>query len=484
MLSLIRLLILTALIGWFGYHLGPAVIETPHYILAIAVGGLLLIVALTRFDYALMFLLFIIPFSVQANVGSLANYAPVDFGVDDFFIICLIFTWLAYLAKTRKSPYVDNPLTWPFFAYLFACVLSFLPMLLMGKGNITLSALHLVKWYEYVFLYFVIVRTLETQQQVQKFAYLMIGSSLLVCAVHLMQIIYAFGFSPEPGEYLRTAVVTFKSSGILGAFYVLFVAILASFLLQVKTARMKLILAGICGLMSLTIFYTYSRAAFLGYIVSIIVLGLLRRKMYFFTGLLLISLIPALLSKNVKANLEETIHVDRKQIAKMGLYRNYSFHYAATHTKDFYLDPSSMERLRSWTKAKKIISDNFIFGIGYWGARLIGAFGFFTVHNTYLTILMETGLPGIGSFVWLCIAILYGCIRFGKESRNSFNQTLAYGLAAGFSGVLVHSIFGETFEDFRLCGPLWILCGVVFAAQRIERDSRASMSIQHHATAA
>ena len=152
------ILFVLAMLG-FGIYIGPAVVSNPLLIVAFAVGGFILLLSLTRFDLTLMFLLVIIPFSVQANLRSVAE-APVDFGVDDFFIICLIFTWIVYLSKHKKTPFVPSPLGIPFVIFLTSCIISFIPMIISGRGNIILSVFHLIKWYEYVFIYYVLVSTL------------------------------------------------------------------------------------------------------------------------------------------------------------------------------------------------------------------------------------------------------------------------------------------------------------------------------------
>lgn len=453
-----------------GGVLGPVIVQAPLVILAAIFGAFLLVLALTNFEVGLMLLLFIIPLSVQVNVQNIKGGAPVDVGADDFFIFCLFMIWLVYLAKTKQAPFAVNPLTWPFLLYFGACLLSFLPLIFSGKGKISLSFLHLLKWYEYVFIYFVVVKCLENRGQIIRFTVLSIASCAFIAGVQVLQILFGLTHGEAEAELGTFAMSSFESNGILGAFYVFFLSIVLSFWVSSKETGKKLLLLALALLLSVTLFYTYARAAYLGMVVSMIVLGFLYRKRFLFISILLLLLSPAFFSKAVSERISMTVKVDTRTLADMGYRTPHAGHYTFG-SKAIQLDESSYSRLLAWAKAKNLIYQHPLFGTGYWSVRYLGVFGFSTAHNHYVTVLVETGVLGFLSFLAICAALLFNTVAFARTTRDPFYHALAKGVAAGFIGILVHSFFGESFESFRLTGPLWIMAGIVFAAKRIEQMS-------------
>ena len=66
-----------------------------------------------------------------------------------------------------------------------------------------------------------------------------------------------------------------------------------------------------------------------------------------------------------------------------------------TRQRTITLDESSLERLSNWALARRLVYHNPLFGVGYWNQRFLGAFGFSTVHNFFLALLIDTGILGL-----------------------------------------------------------------------------------------
>ena len=448
----------------------PAFLENPAFIIAVLGAGILMIISITNFETGLLLLLLVIPLASQANLGA-AGGAPVDFGTDDFFIFCLFLVWLVYLGKTKQAPFVENPLTWPFLSYLAACLISFIPMIAIRTTQPVLSLLHLVKWYEYVFIYFVLVKCLETRDQIERFAALAVGSSVLIAVMDAGEIVM--------GTPAKWATASFESNGILGAFYLFFMNIAISFLVEMKGARLRAVLAASIALLTFGLFNTGARAAYLGAVVSVIVLGLLHRKQWLFLAILAMLAVPALWNKVVTEEISKTFTMDAAKFRQdryqdVGSYRLNMLSGRYRPGTTLQLDVSSAERFIQWKKARNQIYRNPIIGTGYWSGRFIGVFRFTTAHSFYLTLLIETGAIGFLAFMWLAWSLLYHSWVFSRRTLDPFYSALAKGFASGFTGILVHCFFGETFEAFRLTGPLWMTAGILFAAKRLDESGRGT----------
>jgi O-antigen ligase len=463
------MIFLVVLIISLAYLLGPAIIASPRFTLSLSVAAFFMFLALTNFEIGLMMLLVFIPFSAQANIGEFAGGAPLDIGTDDFFTACLFVIWLVYLAKNKTAPFVKSPLTFPFLGYFAASIISFLPLILLRVGNPTLSFLHLFKWYEYVFIYFVVVKTLQTRPQIIKFTVLAVGSSVLVALMQVVQIAAGSrqGLISEDTKFGSWATAAFESNGILGAFYVMFLSIIVSFLVTYgRSAKSRIFLIGLAALMSFTLFYTFNRAAYLAIILALAILGGLYRRRLLFLTILLFICMPVFMSRVVSQEIKQTITVQEDQFRETRNPYFLKFYRSKGRATTFQLDPSSRERLHVWRKVRKLIYHHPVLGTGYWSGRYY--LRHFTAHNQYLTIILETGVLGILTFLWIFRNLLTNALAFSKETQDPFYRALARGLVAGVSGLLLHCFFGETFESFRLTGPLWILA----AARRIETESR------------
>lgn len=463
-----RNIIFFALLIGVSFVLAPAILELPMVAVGLIFGSFLLFLALTNFELGLMFLLFVIPLSVQVEVTELRG-ASVDVGADDFFIFLMFLIWLVYLGKTKQAPFVANPLTWPFLGYLAACLTSFIPLLIWGKGQPFVSLLHLLKWYEYVFIYFVLVKCLNTREQIVRFTIFAIACCSLVTFIHAGQILMGMLSGQTDMMYFaHKTTAGFESNGILGAFYDFSIAILLSFFVRYPhtNTRMKLLL--LAAFTSFTLFYTFARAAYLGLIAAMICLGFFYRKRFLFIGLLLVFIAPVFLSRAVSERVTMTVKSENMEEMRRQLPGAYRY----AGRGGLKLDASSMERILAWQKAKGIIYHHPIFGTGYWSVRYLGKFGFSTAHNFYITTIIETGILGLIMFLWLAGSLLWNAFSFGRTTQDPFYQALAYGITAGFVGILTHCFFGETFESFRMTGPLWMLTGIVFAAKRIDEEKR------------
>ncbi|MBN1687878.1 MAG: O-antigen ligase family protein [Candidatus Omnitrophica bacterium] len=465
-----RALFLTVIIIAIAIWLTPFIVENPVLIAVAAVSLALLILASTNIEAGLLILLFVIPFSRQVSLAEAGGGAPVDFGSDDFFIVCLFIIWLVYLGKSKQAPFVASPLTWPFLAYFGACLLSFIPMMMSGKGYPVLSFLHLVKWYEYVFIYFVLVKYLERRDQVIRFLILALVSCALVAIFQAAQITIGI-FTGKTTGFTKWATSSFESNGILGAFYVFFLSIVVSLLVRVRRPKIRILLIIFAGLLSFTLFYTFARAAYLGMVVSLMVLGFFHRRRALFLGIIMLCLLPAVFSRAVSKRVAMTVHIDAKQMRQMQ-YQNLTgkIPYQSQKRLQLILDQSSRERLINWARSRNIVYHHPVFGTGYWSGRYLGTFGFSTAHNFYLTVLIETGILGLLTFLWMGWSLVSRPLFFSYRTKDPLYDALGKGFAAGFTGILVHCFFGETFEAFRLTGPLWMMAGVVFAAIRIDES--------------
>jgi len=116
--------------------------------------------------------------------------------------------------------------------------------------------------------------------------------------------------------------------------------------------------------------------------------------------------------------------------------------------------PSPAARLYAW---KVLISENLprypILGWGVTGGGL--------VDSQYIRVLIETGLVGIMSFLWIIITLLKIAYRNLKILEEPLYKGITLGFLAGFVGLLFHAIGSNTFIIIRIMEPFWFFSAIL-----------------------
>jgi putative inorganic carbon (HCO3(-)) transporter len=130
-------------------------------------------------------------------------------------------------------------------------------------------------------------------------------------------------------------------------------------------------------------------------------------------------------------------------------------------------------RKKLQSESLDIIQSHPVIGVGYWNYHLQPITDF--VHNMYLLIAAEVGIPGLALVAGFLIATLAQIIK-GMRSRIFFISNLSRGCLAAFAGFLVASIPGP---DFWISHPVqmyfWMIVVLQVALLRLERQTLAQL---------
>lgn len=139
---------------------------------------------------------------------------------------------------------------------------------------------------------------------------------------------------------------------------------------------------------------------------------------------------------------------------------------------------AAMARFPLYQLALRVIGDNPILGVGAnnfaeaMQDHLTVSFSqawISTVHNKYLLVWAETGIIGLGLFLWFMIS----SIRNGWlvwKAKDSMLSPLALAMGAAFVGTMFHMLVA-IFHARSQTQMLWLIAGLLLAMRRIvERD--------------
>src|SRR6266571_3635553 len=343
--------------------------------LRIVVGVAFLLLAFVSTRVGLYLLVFSMLLSPEFLVGGLtggggAAGRGITLRFDDFLLVVIGFVWMAKMAIFKGgAPFLRIPLNGPIMFYIAAAGLATLIGVLGGRVKPMSGFFFWLKYYEYVFLYFMVVSAVTTKEEARG----LVIASLVTCFL-----VALFAIAQIPSGERASAPFEGETGepNTLGGYLVFMLAIVLGLLLTsgAVTNRLPLLLllaAGSFGLMA-----TLSRASFLAAgVLSLSVIGFLAPRRPILMTMVLVGTISAPLwaPHAVKERVSYTFaQAEEEGQIRLGALR---------------IDPSTSERLHAWRKAFQVWQKFPLWGTGVTGGPFIDAM--------YPRILTETGLLGL-----------------------------------------------------------------------------------------
>src|SRR5439155_5853340 len=366
--------------------------NNPWIGLTIILGVLLLVVAFVSTRLSLYLLIFSMLLSPEFLVGDLtggggATGRGITLRFDDFLLVVIGFVWIDKMAILKGgAPFLRTPLNGPIMFYIAAAGLATLIGVLGGRVKPMSGFFFWLKYYEYVFLYFMVVSAVTTKEEARGLVFASLVTCFLVSLFAIAQVPsgerVSAPFEGETGE-----------PNTLGGYLVFMLAIVVGLLLTsgAVSNRLPLLLlvaAGVIGLLA-----TLSRASFLAAGVLILsVIGVMApRKPILMTMVLIGTLSAPLWAPHaVKERIAYTFtQAEEEGQIRLGALR---------------IDTSTSDRLRSWRQSLELWQKYPIWGTGVTGGPFMDA--------RYPRVLTETGLLGLVAFLVLIGSI----VRMGLAS--------------------------------------------------------------------
>ena len=145
----------------------------------------------------------------------------------------------------------------------------------------------------------------------------------------------------------------------------------------------------------------------------------------------------------------------------------------------FENDNTAQARLFMWRTGAAMVKDRPLLGVGPDGVKYefnryrpdayMPPAWYGHLHNDFLQIAAERGLPGLAAFVWLLGAALVGQIRLAKRYKGSPYAHLAQGAAAATIALAVAGCFEYNFGDSEVA-MLWLAllaCGYALRHEQV-----------------
>ncbi len=423
---------------------------TPTKTLAIAGGVIIFVVSFVSTQIALYILIFSMLLSPEFIVGGTEGATlgrGITLRVDDLLVAVIGFSWLARMAINKELGFfLRTPLNRPIAYYMLVCVASTLLGAMFGRVDLKTGVLFVLKYFEYVVIYFMVANYFKDRKQLKTFVWAMLLTCVIVSVISLAQI-------PEGERISAPFEGKVGEPNTYGGYLVFMMSIATGLALMEESFRTRLIAFFLVILFSIPLLYTQSRSSYLAAIPAVLsFLWLSKRKQWIPPALLLVALLlPFMAPKVTKDRVSYTF--------TQGVGRPDSVAIAGVQ-----LDTSTSARLQSWQEAIRDLVQHPVLGFGVTGYRFVDA--------QYVRVATETGLLGLLLFLLLLATILRESYRVFKASHDPFDKGLTIGFIAGFTGLLFHAIGANTFIIVRIMEPFWFITAMVMMIPSLKEDGK------------
>lgn len=385
------------------------------------------------------------------------NYASGISSIwDELLFLFMIFVWAVKFIFNRsendKKPnnFKQSPLDIPIILFMFAMLIVFI----INSPDFSISFEGLRAIVQYILWYFVVLQLLKDEKSCKNLCLVFILVVGAMAAYGVYQYIIGVetpaGWVDQKETAVRTRVFSILTSpNILGSIMTLATPICFAFVINAKKVGKKIGFFIISLLMVLTLIFTFSRGAWIGFVAAMAIYIFLKDKRLIVPalifGLLVVFLVPSVFNRIT-----------------------------------YMLSPEYIEsslrggRLVRWLNGLKILSFYPIFGIGlghFGGAVamnnnlsfLIGTDVIKTYYmdNYYLKTAVESGLFGVFFLFLLMYQIFVNSIRTIIITKTKEIKELEIGILAGLFGVMIHNFVENVFEVPMMTSCFWVLVAVM-----------------------
>ncbi len=385
---------------------------------------------------------------IKLNLYLLILALPISKSLIEITASLAIGLWLLKKIITRNFRIEPTALDGPILFYLLFIALSFL------NTQFIFTSLRgfFFKTLEYIFLFFVIVESINSERDVKGFAAVILFSCALIGADGIFQYVKGYDiFRHYPVVTRNRLTASFQYPNGLGGWLVAVTPLcmsLAIFNLKNKLYRFATALLSILLLVCLVL--NISRSAWLAFIPAILFLvwrkgDAAKKALLVFLIMLIIAVIAITMFGDREALSVYTVR-DASILHRIGMvklcWRMFVDHPFLGHGINTFMS----------------IFENYLDA---------AAFGVTYAHNCYLQIAVETGIFSLLAFLWLIKRLFVSSLENINKRKEGFMKAAQTGILAGLLGYLVHSVFETNLYALQLAVLFYYLLGLAVGIQRI-----------------
>lgn len=380
---------------------------------------------------------------------------------DEAYLCGLVMLWICKWIINRKSDgFKTSPMDLPI--VIFIGVMFFMMFFNYQQFNISVEGFRAIV--QYILWFFVVLQLVDNEQNARSVTVVFV----LVAGIMAMHGVFQYivgaempaGWIDQNEMSVRTRVYSILTSpNIFGSMMTLSTPMAVSLALEAKHTKGKVVFGFLALMMIASLVFTFSRGAWIGFMVAAAVYVLLKDKRL---------IIPCII-------LAVAVLICVPSVGNRISYM---------------LSPEYIEsslrggRLVRWLTGLEILKFYPWMGVG------LGQFGgavamnhsteflvgyehtkTFYMDNYFLKTAVESGIIGFAAFVMLMYSVIINSYRTVKEAKSKTTRELATGIMAGLCGVITHNWVENIFEVPLMTTLFWIFAAVIMVLYYNERKA-------------
>jgi len=348
-----------------------------------------------------------------------------------------LIVWLS-LILTKKEKFQPTPLDLWFSLYLVIELVS----TIFAYDRID-ALLHIQKRLLLLPIVYLIFRYIDTRERIMRILMTLFISAAIVGLLSSISILIQFS---AYSHYIKRFDIYNHYMTIGGiSMFMLLLMIPFSLNRQITLTQRILLIIGVAAIL-LTLIFTFTRSSWLGLIIGIIVLVMLRFKKLLYLFLVVVVGVVIIGSPE--------LHVRFLSIFDP-------------------TDPSNDLRLRMWNVGLKIFQDNPILGVGDISLNPLNdaysqhTMDFGHMHNNFVQWLVTMGIVGfVIVILWFIKIWKLFWSAYRKMKDDWLYGSFTAGAIAVFVGFHVNGLFEWNFGDAEIYTLFWIIVGLVLSVRK------------------
>ena len=445
------------LAGLFIVLAGIAVFTEQYILAAIPFAILLFYAGWQNRNGVFLILLFTLPLSFEYHFSSsLGTDIP-----DEFLMLFVSGVFIAYWVYSQKAIPI-NSLQHPLLLLLLISLgWTMITVLFSSQPLISLKFLLAKVWYVGAFILAPLI--IFREKKFIKIAVIALAGAMFFVALIALVRHYHYGFR---FANINDAVYPFFRNHVnYSAMLVCTTPILFAFFATAKTRNLRFFTGGVIGIALIALAFSYARGAWLALLVGVLAYWLLKKRLLFhaFITAIIFLLVSVFWLKNNDRYLQYS-----NDFKTTIFHKDFGEHLIATYKLK---DVSTAERFYRWIAGVRMIKDNWLTGYGpnsfydNYKEYTVPAFKTWvsdnkdhsTVHNYFLLIAIEQGIPGLLFFIILFGAMLYYSQYLYHRAKDIFYKTTAITTGVIVTMIMVVNFLSDLIETDKI-GSLFFLC--------------------------
>ena len=435
------------------------------WLLSIASCGLfLLFFALFNLDALLIIIMFFVPVSVELSVFF--PQPPVNMNLPTepllFFAMCLFFVKLL-VEKRFDKEVLKHPVSIAIYAYwgwlLFSSIMSV-------DVVVSLKKLLMHMWFIVCF-YFLMTQLIAADKKNITRCIIAYSLGMMIPIIYTTYNQALADFSQQSAY--RAMFPIFRDHTSYGAaLAMLLPAVFVCMRFSRNDFNIKILYTILLCILLGALVLSYSRAAWLGVVIAIGIVALVKLKISFKS----LSIVVAFLAIIIIPMRNEIYFALQKNETDSSLDMIDHVKSASNITTD----ESNVERINRWKSALRMFQAEPVFGMG------LGTYAFtyapFQVssdlsrastnagnrgnaHSEYLGLLAETGFMGLVCYLAIIITTIAAAVRVFKRSASAFARQMALFLVLALSTYYLHGFLNNFLDMDKIASLFWSFMAII-----------------------